>query len=79
MNLNLPAVVMLTAGVVLMYAAVKNKDPRDVVRESLGKKSQHGSLDGKGSAFGKAAGGAIAGAVPLLPPPPAGHGPVVSV
>jgi hypothetical protein len=39
--MNLTAVVMGAAGVVLMYAAVKGKDPRDIVRNALGKKDTH--------------------------------------
>lgn len=32
-------VVLFAAGVVLMYAAVKNQDPRDVIRGALGQKT----------------------------------------
>lgn len=46
MNLNLPAVVMFVVGVVLVYAAVKDNDPRDVVLKSLGKPEKFGSLSG---------------------------------
>lgn len=35
---------MLSGGVVLMYAAVKGKDPRDVVSNALGKKDTHAAL-----------------------------------
>lgn len=38
MNLNLLGVVALVIGVVLIYAAVKKKDPRDIVKEALGTK-----------------------------------------
>jgi hypothetical protein len=44
--MNLVAVVMLCGGVVLMYSAVKGKDPRDVIGNALGKKDTHGSLTG---------------------------------
>jgi hypothetical protein len=43
-NLNLPAVVMFVAGAVLMYSAVKNRDPRDVVLTALGQKARFGEL-----------------------------------
>jgi hypothetical protein len=42
--MNLVAVVMLSGGVILMYAAVKGKDPRDVVGNALGKKDTHAPL-----------------------------------
>jgi hypothetical protein len=42
--MNLTAVVMLCGGVVLMYASVKGKDPRDVVGNALGRKDTHPSL-----------------------------------
>jgi len=41
MRLSLTATIMFTAGVILMYAAVKNKDPRDVIREIMNKSPQH--------------------------------------
>lgn len=87
MNFNLPAVIMLAAGMVLMYGAVNNKDPRDVVREALGKKNQHGpiSTSNAGTGLGKAAGGAIndgmgmGGALGGAAGGAAGIGPIVSV
>jgi hypothetical protein len=33
--MNLYGIIMLSAGAVLMYAAVQNADPRDVVRNAL--------------------------------------------
>jgi hypothetical protein len=33
--MNLYGVIMLSAGVVLMYSAVQNADPRDVVKNAL--------------------------------------------
>lgn len=35
MNVNLFGVILLSAGIVLMYGAVADKDPRDVVKEAL--------------------------------------------
>lgn len=35
-NLNVTSIVAIMIGVVLLYSAVKKKDPRDVVREALG-------------------------------------------
>ena len=66
MNLNLPGVVMFVAGAVLMYSAVKNRDPRDVVLTALGQKARYGdiSIDG----VGKAVGGAVAEAAPKAMP-----------
>lgn len=40
-GLSLLSVVLLVAGVVLIYSAVKNKDPRDVVLTSLGQKARY--------------------------------------
>lgn len=39
MNINLASIVAFSAGVVLIYAAVKNQDPRDVIRRALGNHS----------------------------------------
>lgn len=36
MNLNLPSLIMFTAGGVLLYAAIKNKNPVDVIKQALG-------------------------------------------
>lgn len=50
--MNLTGVVAFTVGAVLMYAAVKNKDPRDVVLTSLGQKPRYGTGSvGVGSGF----------------------------
>lgn len=38
MNLDTTATIMLIAGAVLLYSAVKNKWPQDTVLEALGKK-----------------------------------------
>lgn len=78
MNLNLMSVVMLSAGAVLVYAAVNNRDPRDVIRGALGQPPKYGSIDGIGDVLGKAAGDAAKKGAAVLPPP-GGHGPIVSV
>lgn len=45
MNLNLLGVVMVTGGLVLVRAAIINKDPRDLIRETLFKQpATHGPL-----------------------------------
>lgn len=44
MNLNAFAVAALLAGIVLSYAAVKNKYPQDIIREAMGKTAIHGSI-----------------------------------
>lgn len=44
MNLRPTAVFALLAGIVLLYAAVKNKYPQDVLREAMGKPAIHGPL-----------------------------------
>lgn len=36
MKLNLPAVLLILAGFIIVYAAQKDKDPRNVVFEALG-------------------------------------------
>ena len=36
MNPNLTAIITFAVGSVLMYSAVKNKDPRDVFKEAVG-------------------------------------------
>lgn len=38
MNLDTSSTIMMLAGVILLYSAVKNKWPQDVVLETLGKK-----------------------------------------
>lgn len=90
MKLSLPAVVMVFAGVILIYSGVKHRDPRNVVLEALGSKRRvadpyHG-LVGVGDAVGRAAGEAAKkGAKALVPDPGArppstsGRGPIVSV
>lgn len=44
MNFSVTTVVMLIAGTALMYAAVKNEDPRDIVRKAMGKAPKYGAL-----------------------------------
>lgn len=36
--MKLASVIMMTAGLVLIYSSVKNKDPRDVVKQALKRK-----------------------------------------
>ncbi len=36
MNLGLPSVIIFGVGAILIYAAVKDVDPRDVVKQGLG-------------------------------------------
>lgn len=38
MKLNPVGVIAILGGLVLLYSAVKNKKPQDVIREALGKK-----------------------------------------
>lgn len=38
MNINLGGVLILATGAILLYGAVKNKNPTDVVKEALGNK-----------------------------------------
>jgi hypothetical protein len=35
MNLNVPGVIMLLGGLLLTYAAVKNVDPREIIRSTI--------------------------------------------
>jgi hypothetical protein len=42
MNFNIFGVVLLSAGIVLMYAAVSDNDPRDVVKDALSGKLKLG-------------------------------------
>lgn len=44
MKLNPVGLVALLGGLVLLYAAVKNKRPQDVIREALGKQALGGPL-----------------------------------
>jgi hypothetical protein len=53
MKANTFAVALLVLGVVLMYAAAQNMDPRDVIYVALGKTAQHPTLDGKAKAYGR--------------------------
>lgn len=46
MNLNPIGVIGFLVGTVLLYAAVKNKYPQDVIREAMGKPAIHGPLVG---------------------------------
>lgn len=47
--MNLSAVVMLLAAIVLGVAAVQNRDPRDIVRQALNKPAVHGPISTPGS------------------------------
>lgn len=38
-NVNLVSVILLAAGGILIYSAVKDRDPRAVVKEALGQKA----------------------------------------
>lgn len=58
MNLRPTAVFMTLAGIVLVYAAVKNIYPQDVIRKALGKEPLKGPIytgqskgDTKGASF----------------------------
>ena len=53
--MNLTGVVAFCVGAVLMYSAVKDKDPRDVVLTSLGQKPRYGK-SGTGSGDGSSSG-----------------------
>lgn len=46
MNLNTTSVVVFIVGVLLVYSAVTNVDPRDVVLKALGKTARYPLLDG---------------------------------
>lgn len=62
MNLNPLGVFAMLAGIVLVYAAVKNKYPQDVIREALGKPALKGPLYIPGDSFGR----------PIVPTQPSG-------
>lgn len=48
MNSNLTGLIAFMVGAVLIYAAVKDKDPRDVFKESVGQKTaSHPKSDSK--------------------------------
>lgn len=55
MKLNLPATLMIFVGMLLIYSAYKDSDPRDVVAESLGIKRRTG-FDKAGKAAADALG-----------------------
>lgn len=44
MKLNMLGVVAILAGVTLLYAAVKNIKPQDVIRQALGKQAIGGAI-----------------------------------
>lgn len=44
MNLRPTAVFAMLGGIVLLYAAVKNMYPQDVIRKALGKDAIHGPI-----------------------------------
>lgn len=85
MKINLPAVLVIFAGVILIYSAYHKVDPRNVILEAIGSNRR---IDGIwGSIAGAVEGGAKAGAGAITKPhpdmpgykPPTSHGPVVSV
>lgn len=41
--MNLTGTIAFAAGTILIYAALKNQDPRDVVRQAFGQKPVHGT------------------------------------
>lgn len=55
MKLNLPAVLLILGGFVIIYGAQKDKDPRNVIFEALGIKQRVPNPDpvGKGSVVGE--------------------------
>lgn len=40
MNANLISLIAFAAGAILIYSALQDKDPRDVIKEALGQKSK---------------------------------------
>lgn len=74
MKINLVTVTMFTVGVVLIYAAVKDKDPREVVKLALGNKSPAGA-----SAVPSSAPTTNPSPAPIPNAPTPGTGPVISV
>ena len=81
MNLNPIGVMALLGGIVLVYAAVKNQYPQDVIREALGKKPLKGSIYHSPNALPGAEGHALVPA-PSTPGSTTGQGtgvPIVTV
>lgn len=84
MNLTTTTVVSLMIGAVLLYAAVKSQDPRDVVRKALGMEAKYteqgflrrirpigGGTGGRAPSFtggGNGAAGSSIIPLPLAPP-----------
>lgn len=74
MNVNLLGVTLFVAGTVLIYAAIKDVDPRDVVKLSLqGKSPSEGhwtgqNLKGGGAEFPKGGGAEFPTSSANLPP-----------
>ena len=69
MNLNLIGVVAFSAGVILVYAAIKKVDPRQVIKDALQGKagSQRAARtagQGAGQAAATGAAATVGGAVP---------------
>ena len=61
MNLNPLGVVLFAVGALLIYSAIKDKDPRAVVREALGQgKAPVGVLNPSAPAPSKSGGGPLA-------------------
>lgn len=50
MDLNPIGVFAMLGGLVLLYSAVKNKYPQDVIREAMGKPAIHGPIMPSGQA-----------------------------
>lgn len=74
MKINLVTVTMFTVGVVLIYSAVKDKDPRDVVKLTLGNKSPAGA-----TAVPSSAPKSNPSPTPIPNAPTPGTGPVISI
>lgn len=84
MKLNLPAVITIFAGVILIYSGITHHDPRNVVLSALGSKRRVPETLNIGKDVGKGiiAGAKTINAVPdpgVRPPATNGHGPIVSV
>lgn len=56
MNLTPLPVILFSIGVVLMYSAKINKDPRDVILKALGQKERYGALSTPNTQSGSGSG-----------------------
>lgn len=74
MNFSLPTVVMFGIGAILVYSSVKNKDPRNVVREAMGQKPVPTTDKGFNAPPNSGGGGEFKGTSTTVAP-----GPVTSV